>query len=74
MPLALVVVWRVIRGDPIWGSRAIDPERFSRLPDGARAPAARVAGAVSGRGMWTAFCLALVATASTYYAVFTLCC
>ena len=62
----------MIRGEPIWGSRRLDPDRLHRLPPGWRTPAARVAGLLSGRGMWTAFCLALVATASSYYAVFTL--
>lgn len=56
VPLALVVVLRAVRGEPLWslgrGSRAV---RWA-----------------SGRGAVTALSLAAVATASTYYAVFCL--
>lgn len=56
LPLALVVVLRALRGEPLWGAGR--GPRFVRL--------------VTGRGASTVACLALVATASSYYAVFVL--
>lgn len=56
IPLALVVVLRAMRGDPLWGAGR-DP---------------RVVRLVTGRGAVTAVVLALTATQSTYYAFFTL--
>ncbi|WP_448061618.1 hypothetical protein [Cellulomonas hominis] len=56
VPLVLVVVVRALRADPLWGAR---PSRW------------RLLGLLTGRGASTAVCVALVATASSYYAVFT---
>ncbi len=56
VPLALVVVLRAIRGEPLWGMGA----------------GPRALRAFTGRGASTVLCLALVATASSYYAVFSL--
>jgi hypothetical protein len=55
LPLALVVVLRSVRGEALWGAR---PHRW------------RVVAVLTGRGASTVVCLALLATASTYYAVF----
>jgi hypothetical protein len=55
LPLALVVVLRSVRGEALWGVR---PHRW------------RVVAVLTGRGASTVLCLALLATASTYYAVF----
>lgn len=56
LPLAMVVVLRAVRGEALWG-RGRGP-RLVRL--------------LTGRGAVTVVCLALVATASSYYAVFVL--
>jgi phosphoglycerol transferase len=56
LPLAMVVVLRALRGEPLWGGGR--GPRFVRL--------------LTGRGASTVVCLALVATASSYYAVFVL--
>lgn len=55
LPLALVVVLRVVRGDRLWGGR---PSRW------------RLLGLLTGRGASTLLCLVLVTTGSTYYGVF----
>ncbi|HEY4754081.1 MAG TPA: hypothetical protein VIH37_12400 [Candidatus Limnocylindrales bacterium] len=56
IPLALVVVLRAMRGEPLWGA--------------GRGP--RVVRLFTGRGAVTALVLAVTATQSTYYAFFTL--
>ncbi|QTE30243.1 glycosyltransferase family protein [Pengzhenrongella sicca] len=55
IPLALVVVLRALRGERLWGAR-------DGLP--------RAVGLLTGRGASTALSVALVATASSYYAIF----
>ena len=57
LPLGLVVVLRAVRGEPLWGrGRRGGP----------------VLGLLTGRGAVTVLCVGLVATASSYYAVFLL--
>lgn len=60
IPLGLAVVLRVIRGRALWGVKSGDT-RWRKTW-----------GVLSGRGAITVYCLAIVATASTYYLVFTL--
>ncbi|QNE44807.1 hypothetical protein F1C15_14185 [Frigoribacterium sp. NBH87] len=57
LPLALGVVWWVARGEPVWTARAGSGPRLLRL--------------LTGRGAFAAVALAVMATGSTYYAVFT---
>ncbi|MGW6131527.1 hypothetical protein ACWFNE_16015 [Cellulomonas sp. NPDC055163] len=54
LPLALVIVLRVLRGEHVWG----------------RGRRGGVLGLLTGRGATTVVVLALLATASSYYAVF----
>ncbi len=70
LPLALVVVWRVVRGEQIWGLRRIDADRLRRLPAALRPATATTLALLSGRGAATFVSLAVLGTASTYYAVF----
>ena len=55
VPLGLVVVWRILRGEPIWGARPGMPRGLGHL---------------LGRTGGTVLCLALLASISAYYALF----
>ncbi|HWK20783.1 MAG TPA: hypothetical protein VNR37_08460 [Microbacteriaceae bacterium] len=55
VPLGLVVVWRILRGEPLWGARAGMRRGFGHL---------------LGRTGGTAASLALLASISAYYALF----
>ncbi len=70
LPLALVVVLRILRGQPIWGLRRLPDGRLDRLPDWLRSPVGAFLTTCTGRGGGTVLMLALLATASSYYAVF----
>lgn len=65
VPLALVLVFWMIRGEPVWG---VD----RRPADRRRRWMARVPPAVTGRGTVTVLVLALLGTASSYFSVFLL--
>ncbi len=65
VPLVLVLVFWMIRGEPVWG--------VDRRPDGFRPRwLSRLPRAVTGRGAVTVLVLALMGTASSYFSVFTL--
>lgn len=56
VPLALVVVLRAVRGEPLWGVRAGSWPWWVR--------------ALTGRGASTTVCMAMVVSANSYYGVF----
>ncbi|WP_353650876.1 hypothetical protein ABLG96_08275 [Nakamurella sp. A5-74] len=60
IPAAMVLVLRVVRGQPLWGRR---------IPTGAGV-LARVRSALTGRGAGTVLILALLIYSGVYYAVF----
>lgn len=55
VPLGLVIVWRILRSEPLWGARAGIPRGLGHL---------------LGRTGGTAVSLVLLATVSVYYGVF----
>ncbi len=65
VPLGLVLVFWMIRGEPVWGADRRPPQRRPRWLSWLPA-------AATGRGAVTVLVLALIGTASSYFSVFLL--